>query len=243
MANSVAIVTGSGGGIGWEISSRLIRDGFSVFGIDSHEESDDMEVPGYTHTALNLTELSEAADIIHQLPLGTERNVLVNCAGIREICSISELSLALWSEVITVNVTAPFVLSREFGLRLRANKRPGSIINIASVAGLLGEPQRTAYVTSKHAIIGLTKELAIEFGMEGITANSVAPGVIRTPLTEQYYSDEHVLGKIRGGQFVPRDGSPSDVASAVSFLVSPEASFINGATLCVDGGWTAGKQL
>jgi len=243
VADAVAIVTGSLGGIGAAIVQRFLRDGFSVFGIDSRDDTNTSSERAYTHITSNLGDLGRTAKLIPQIPLGSEQNVLVNCAGIREICGISELSLALWTEVMTVNVTAPFLLSREFGLRVRADRRCGTIVNIASASGVLGEPQRTAYVTSKHALIGLTKELAIEFGESGITANSVAPGVIRTPLTEQYYSDENVLSKINAGQFVTRDGAPVDVAGAVSFLAGPDARFINGATICVDGGWTAGKRL
>ncbi|WP_233420892.1 SDR family NAD(P)-dependent oxidoreductase [Xenorhabdus nematophila] len=117
------------------------------------------------------------------------------------------------------------------------------MINIASVSGILGEPNRTAYVASKHAVIGLTKQLALEYGKYNIRVNAIAPGVIRTPLTERYYHDESQLEKIRKGQFLPSLGMPEDIAQAASFLASEGARFITGSTLILDGGWTIGKDL
>lgn len=117
------------------------------------------------------------------------------------------------------------------------------MVNLASVSGLMGEPDRTAYVSSKHAVIGLTKQLALEYGKHGIRVNAIAPGVIRTPLTESYYHDDSQLEKIKRGQFLPVLGETGDVAEAALYLTAPENRFVTGSTLVIDGGWTLGKDL
>lgn len=168
---------------------------------------------------------------------------LVNSAGLREICSIDGLTLSLWEEIFAVNVTATFVASQAFCNRVIRYGRAASVVNIASVSGLLGEPQRTAYVSSKHAVLGLTKQLAIEYGNANIRVNAVAPGVIRTQLTEAYFHDPSQLRRIDTGQFIQQYGTPDDVAHAVGFLLSNQSRFMTGSTLVIDGGWCAGKSL
>lgn len=122
-------------------------------------------------------------------------------------------------------------------------KRGGSVVTLSSVSGVLGEPNRNAYVASKHAAIGLTKCLAIDFAEKQIRVNSVAPGVIRTPLTEDYYSNPALLSKINKNYILNRTGDASDVSDVVSFLLSKKASFITGTTMFVDGGWSSFKDI
>lgn len=107
----------------------------------------------------------------------------------------------------------------------------------------MGEPDRTAYVSSKHAVIGLTKQLALEYGKHHIRVNAIAPGVIRTPLTEPYYDNPAQMEKIQRGQFLPVLGETQDVAKAAMYLTSSDARFVTGSTLVIDGGWTIGKDL
>jgi len=170
-------------------------------------------------------------------------NVLINCAGIREILSIEELTLSIWDEVFKTNVTAPFVASKAFCSALINHGLSGSIINIASTSGVLGEPHRTAYVASKHAVIGLTKQLAIEYGEFDIRVNAIAPGIIRTPMTEHYFNTEKQRQAVEQGQFIKHTGLPMDVAGAAMYLASNKARFLTGTTIVMDGGWTAGKRL
>ena len=167
-------------------------------------------------------------------------DVLVNNAGISCIAAAEHTTPQEFRRVLEVNLVAPFLMARAFGPSMLA-QRSGSIVNIASIAGLLGIADRSAYNTSKHGLIGLTRTLAAEWGGRGVRSNAVCPGWVKTEMdaTDQasgYYSDADITGRIPMGRFAYAD----DVASAVAFLADPEQSgFINGAALTVDGGWTS----
>ena len=118
-----------------------------------------------------------------------------------------------------------------------------SLVSVASVSGMMAEPKRTAYVSSKHALIGLTKCLAVELADRKIRANAVAPGVIETPLTESYFSDSNMLEKIKKAHLLGRAGLPEEVSEVVSFLLSDKSSFITGSVIHVDGGWASFKDI
>lgn len=117
------------------------------------------------------------------------------------------------------------------------------MINIASVSGLMAEPVRAAYVSSKHAVIGLTKQFAMEFGSMGIRVNSISPGVIQTELTEEYFQDDEMVQLIKDNHALHTWGQPSDIVSCMKHLASDEAYFITGSNFAIDGGWTVGKKL
>jgi NAD(P)-dependent dehydrogenase (short-subunit alcohol dehydrogenase family) len=119
----------------------------------------------------------------------------------------------------------------------------GAIVNLASTLGVVAASNRPAYTASKHAVVGLTKEMAMELGTKGIRVNAVGPGVIRTPLTERYFQDTDQAQRIRELHSMERWGEPDEVANAILFLASGDASFCTGSLLVVDGGWTAGKKL
>lgn len=240
-SNKLAIVTGASGGIGIEIAQAFLEQDYHVVGIDKN--NCDLVHEQYVHYSCDVRDFNRLHHLIEQLDF-QEHNALVNCVGIREICSISDLSVEKWQEVMDVNVSSVFVASKAFAEKIKNNEdTSGAIVNIASVSGLLGEPDRTAYVTSKHAVIGLTKQLAIEYSKFGIRANAVAPGVIRTPLTEQYFDDSEQLEKIRSGQFINHFATPKDITPLVMFLISQHSQFITGSTMTADGGWTAGKLI
>lgn len=164
----------------------------------------------------------------------------IYCAGIREICSFSKLSFEKWQEVFNVNLNSFFILIKLLSPKMLEDS---AIVNISSVSGMLAEPNRVAYVTSKHALIGLTKCLAIELAHKKIRVNSVAPGVIRTPLTEEYFNDSEKIEKINKNHILNRVGTTEEIANVILFLISPKASFITGSTLYADGGWTAFKDI
>lgn len=241
-SNKLTIVTGASGGIGSEIAQLFLLEGYEVIGIDKHS-NDVISNERYTHFNCDVRDYKELQSIIEKIEC-REINALINCVGIREICSISDLSIEQWEEVMAINVSSVFVSSKAFAEKIKLfPKSTGSIVTIASVSGLLGEPQRTAYVTSKHAVIGLTKQLAIEYGKYGIRANTVAPGVVRTSLTEHYYKDAEQLKKIASGQFIDYFATPEDIGPLVLFLTSEHSKFITGATMVADGGWSAGKMI
>jgi NAD(P)-dependent dehydrogenase (short-subunit alcohol dehydrogenase family) len=166
--------------------------------------------------------------------------VLVNNAGISSIAPAENTTATQFRRVLDVNLIAPFILSRVFGLIMLA-QGSGSIINIASIAGLVGISDRVAYNASKHGVIGLTRTLAAEWGGRGVRCNAVCPGWVKTPMdvadqAASGYTDTDITDRVPMGRFA----APDDIAAAVSFLADPDQSgFINGQAIAVDGGWTA----
>lgn len=167
-------------------------------------------------------------------------DVLVNNAGISLIAPAETISNADFRRVLEVNLVAPFLLAKAFGAEMLAAGR-GCIVNVASVAGLVGIADRVAYNASKHGLIGLTRTLAAEWGGRGVRVNAVCPGWVKTEMdaADQAaggYTDADIKGRIPMGRFA----TPDDIASAIAFLADEkESGFINGHTLAVDGGWTA----
>jgi NAD(P)-dependent dehydrogenase (short-subunit alcohol dehydrogenase family) len=167
-------------------------------------------------------------------------DVLVNNAGISLIAPAESISVADYRRVLEVNLVAPFLLAKAFGTRMLAAKR-GSIINVASVAGLVGIADRAAYNASKHGLIGLTRTLAAEWGGRGVRVNAVCPGWVKTEMDTAdqaagSYSDADIIGRVPMGRFA----TPDDISLAIAFLADErESGFINGHALTLDGGWTA----
>jgi NAD(P)-dependent dehydrogenase (short-subunit alcohol dehydrogenase family) len=167
-------------------------------------------------------------------------DVLVNNAGISTIVPAEETALSDWNRTLGVNLTGPFLTCREFGGEM-LRRGSGSIVNISSVAGLLGVSDRVAYNASKHGLIGLTRTLAAEWGGRGVRVNAVCPGWVKTEMDVEDqagggYTDADIEGRVPMARFA----SPEDIAQAVAFLADPQLSgFVNGHTLSVDGGWFA----
>jgi NAD(P)-dependent dehydrogenase (short-subunit alcohol dehydrogenase family) len=241
MSDKAAVVTGSASGIGLATCGGLLDAGYRVLGID-RSEWDGLH-PDYEHVVLDVTDFDRLAEVVGERFTPGDVNLLVTCAGQREICHTRQLSRTRFREILDVNTTAVFVASQAFCERLISGSATGNIVNIASVAGFLGEPNRTAYVSSKHATIGLTKQFAVDYAPFSIRANAVAPGVIRTPLTEQYFAHDEQLDRILQGQLVRDIGAVGDVVRAVLFLADPEATFVTGSTVFIDGGWSAAKVI
>jgi meso-butanediol dehydrogenase/(S,S)-butanediol dehydrogenase/diacetyl reductase len=156
---------------------------------------------------------------------------------------VLDLSLAEWQRVMGVNATGTFLCSQAFARAVIARSGKAAIVNLASTLGVVAAPNRAAYTASKHAVVGLTKQMAMELGAKGIRVNAVGPGVIRTAMTERYFDDPAYVRRVEGLHALERCGGPDEVAKAILFLASDEASFCTGTTLMVDGGWTAGKAL
>jgi NAD(P)-dependent dehydrogenase (short-subunit alcohol dehydrogenase family) len=167
-------------------------------------------------------------------------DVLVNNAGISLISPAEDTSLAQWQRVMNINLQGPFLLSQALGRQMLA-RGSGSIVNVASVAGLGGVIHRSAYNASKHGLIGLTRTLAAEWGGRGVRVNAVCPGWIKTEMDiadqgSGAYSDADIVNRVPMARFA----RPEDVASAIAFLADSEHNnFVNGISLPVDGGWTA----
>jgi NAD(P)-dependent dehydrogenase (short-subunit alcohol dehydrogenase family) len=253
-----AIVTGGGSGIGRAIAEALAHDGAAVGVVDLLPE-------GGRHTVETITEaggravfaradVSQWADVdavIGKLvaslgPLG----ILVNAAGILDgYAPVHELSPAVWTRVIAINLSGTFfACKRALEEMLPAGR--GRIINLASVAGLIGDGGGPAYVASKHGVVGLTRQLAVNAAARGVTVNAICPGPIQTGLransTAILGAEAPVMRGVGGDEAAikavtpaGRRGTVEEIAATARFLASEEAGYITGHTLVIDGGWTA----
>ena len=169
---------------------------------------------------------------------------LVNNAGISLIMPAEQTSAAQWQRVMAINLFGPFLLCRYLGAQM-LKRGSGSIVNVASIAGLAGVSHRSAYNASKHGLVGLTKTLAAEWGGRGVRVNAVCPGWIKTEMDAAdqgagAYSDTDIIDRVPLARFARAD----DVAEAIAFLLDANRSgFINGISLPVDGGWLADAEL
>jgi meso-butanediol dehydrogenase/(S,S)-butanediol dehydrogenase/diacetyl reductase len=242
-----AIVTGGASGIGAACVRAFYAEGAIVAIADADVKAAANLAAEFASDrvyakALDVTDRVAVEAFITEAASRTGRlDVLVNSAGIREIIPVLDLDPAMWHRVVAVNLDGTFHMSQVFARAARAAGRPAAIVNLSSSAGLMGVPNRAAYVAAKHAIVGLTREMAMELGPCGIRVNAVAPGSVRTPLTERYFSDPELVRKLNASHPLGRVADPSEIACAILFLASDEAGFITGATLPVDGGYTAGK--
>ncbi len=245
------LVTGAASGIGRQVAMAFAEEGARVAVADIDQAAveataADIRKKGAEAHAFTLDVVKP--DAVRDFIAGAESvlgrlDVLANCAGVREISPLLDLSFEDWQRTMGINVTGSFLPSQAFARRLIALGKPGRIVNIASTLGLVATPERVAYVTSKHAVVGLTKALAMELAPNNIRVNAVAPGVIRTPMTERYFQDAETSQKIRNIHAMGRWGETQEVANAMLFLASEASSFTTGAVLTVDGGWTLGKKM
>jgi 3-oxoacyl-[acyl-carrier protein] reductase len=239
--DKVAVVTGAGRGIGRAIALRLAQEGADVAVIDliaaNAEETAGMVRSLGRRAAIYVTDVSNP-EAVQQAINGTiealgNLHVLVNNAGITRDMLIIKMKDEDWQKVLNVNLTSAFLCSK-FAVKHMMRQRYGRIVNMASVVGLAGQAGQTNYAASKAGLIGFTKSLAKEVGSRGITVNAVAPGFIPTALTD-VLPDEQRVAAI-GATPLGRLGTVEDIASAVAFIASDEASFITGQVLAVDGG-------
>jgi len=238
--NAVALVTGASSGIGRAIAIRLARDGYYVcIHYNNNEE-------GAKHTLSQMPEGSgqliqfdvknskavEAGLEVLAKSLGERQiSVLVNNAGIHNDTLLGLMSDEAFDSVIQTNVHGPFYLMR-WCIRKMIRSRKGIIVNIASLAGQTGNPGQFNYAASKGALIAMTKSLSMEVGSRGIRVNAVAPGLIKTEMISQIPGLEEFKKRIPLG----RVGTADEVAGCVSFLCSPDSSYITGHTISVNGG-------
>jgi NAD(P)-dependent dehydrogenase (short-subunit alcohol dehydrogenase family) len=252
----LALVTGAGSGIGRACALALGKRGFALAVIDLDEGSareTASQIPGakaYRADVSNAAQVEAAlgAAVADLGPL----EVLVNNAGILDgYFNVDEMDHAVWRKVIDVDLTSVFLMSKR-ALREMLPRGRGRIINMASVAGLNGTGGGAAYIAAKHGVVGLTRQMAVTYGARGITVNCVCPGPIPTGLRPHSQAilgpgvpdmsgrgvavnDDQVRALVPAGV----RGTVEDIANAVGFLASPEASYINGHSLVVDGGWRA----
>ena len=242
LSDRVAIVTGSGRGIGRAIALKLAELGASVVvndvGETSPVDSVAEEIRAMNRQSLAIladVSLSSDVDSMVETAVATygRVDILVNNAGITRDQIVLRMSDEDWDRVISVNLKSVFLCTRAV-LRQMIRQRWGRIVNIASIVGIVGNAGQANYASAKAGIIGFTRTIAKEVASRGITANAIAPGFIDTQMTQQL--DENQRQELQRRIPVGCLGSPRDVAEAVAFLASEEASYITGQVLNVDGG-------
>ena len=240
----LALVTGASRGIGASVAERLCRDGYAVAAVGcSHPELAEnlcakLRDAGGCAYAFR-ADLSREEDVTRLLAsvketFGRTPDILVNNAGIAKSGVLADMTAEDFDRMFAVNVRGMFLLCRAlYDDMVRA--RYGRIVNVSSMWGVVGASCEVLYSASKAAVIGFSKALALELAPSGVTVNAVAPGVIRTDMLNCY--DEDTLQELAEETPVGRLGTPEDIAAAVSFLVSEEASFITGQVLGANGGF------
>jgi NAD(P)-dependent dehydrogenase (short-subunit alcohol dehydrogenase family) len=186
--------------------------------------------------ALDITDIAAAESALAALPAF---DILLNSAGAARHSAATETTADDFDLVADINFRAAYFLTRTVAARLLSENRPGSLINISSQMGHVGGIDRAVYAATKHALEGMTKSMAIEWGPHGIRVNTIAPTFIRTPMTEQTFSSPERAAWIASKIKLGRIGEVTDIMGAVVFLASDAAALITGTSLLVDGGWTA----
>ncbi|EWH09710.1 3-ketoacyl-(acyl-carrier-protein) reductase [Catenovulum agarivorans DS-2] len=234
----VALVTGASRGIGKAIALKLVAAGAKVVGTATSEKgaaaiSEYLGEHG-KGMVLNVTDDASIASVFEQIKADFgDVDVLVNNAGITRDNLLMRMKEAEWTDIIDTNLTSVFKLSKAV-TRAMMKKRNGRIVNIGSVVGSTGNPGQANYCAAKAGLIGFTKAMAKEVASRGITVNSVAPGFIDTDMTKELNDDQKntIFAQIPAGRL----GQPEEIAAAVLFLASPEAAYITGETIHVNGG-------
>lgn len=233
-----ALVTGGANGIGLAVSKELAACGASVWvlDLDAAQAAEAAAAIGGHAAAVDVTDRVSLERVFSQLP---PLDIAVANAGTAIVASLAETTQAIWDRTIALNLTGLFHTVQLAAEKMRPRRR-GSIVLMASTNSYDGEPSLTAYNASKAGVLGILHTVANELGPYGIRVNAVNPGLIRTRLTQAAFDDAIIKEYFR---HVPlgRGGEPEEVARAVAFLASGEASFITGATLLIDGGQMAGK--
>lgn len=249
MEQKVAMVTGAGMGIGAAIARSLASDGRAVVVADIDAEAAAHGARRLSAEGFDAWPLAMDVGDAESVAAGFEAvrgkfgrcDILVNNAGIAKTYPFLDCPMAHWDRVLAVNVTGPLMCAQH-AARMMRERGWGRIVNMTSVSGMRASAGRTAYGTSKAALIGLTRQMAVELAEFGITANGVSPGPIDTPLTLAHHSQATRANYARS---IPaaRYGTPDEVAGAVSYLASERAAFITGHILPVDGGFMAAGLL
>ncbi|KAL6233237.1 hypothetical protein BDW75DRAFT_242201 [Aspergillus navahoensis] len=249
LQDKVAVITGCSSGIGLASAELFLELGAKVFGIDIQQPPQVLaENERFRHGAFNLLEAASAEGIIRETVSTFGRvDIILNIAGARDnFAGLDKVDMETWNKVMMVNVTMPALLSKHAVSEFKRQGSEGSIVNVSSKAGLSGAIAGTAYTTSKHAIIGLTKNVAWRFHNDGIRCNTICPGGFLTAGTQAIdwnAMDQDAMEVLRPvlRLHARPDGSradPREAANLMAFLCSPAAKQINGAVIPIDNAWS-----
>ena len=252
LKDKVAVVTGGASGIGEAIAKAFAAAGAFVYAADS-DAKNGKRVAAEINDAkqhaffldLDLTDgasCSAVADVVHEE--WDHLDILVNNAGIGHVGTILDTTEEDLDRLFAVNVRGMFDLTKAF-IPLMIDRRYGVIINVASIGGVVAIKERIAYCTTKFAVVGFTKCLALDHALDGIRANCVCPGRVETPFVKarigEYPDPEKAYREMAATQALGRMGTPEEIAASVLYLASDEAAFVTGTALLIEGGFTVGK--
>jgi NAD(P)-dependent dehydrogenase (short-subunit alcohol dehydrogenase family) len=249
LKDKVAVVTGAGSGMGKEIAALFAKEGAKVVIADINMETLEQVAAEIgadggvtTPVVANVTKEQDVQDMIDAAinTYGT-LDILVNNAGIMDnFLPAAEVTDELWEKVFAVNATGPMRAIRK-ALPIFIEKGAGIIINIASAGGLLGSRAGASYTASKHAVVGLTKNVGFQYANLGIRCNAIAPGAVNTNIgTTIYHPSQFGMERSMAGiNLNPRVGEPGEIAKVALFLACDDSSFVNGTVITADAGWTA----
>jgi meso-butanediol dehydrogenase/(S,S)-butanediol dehydrogenase/diacetyl reductase len=245
-AGRVAVVTGAASGIGRAVAGQLAEEGATIVAVDISpvDLSALASVPGVEHDLVH-TDVASADDVRRLASVIAKRHgrvdVLVNCAGVHELGTAESIDDAQWERLIGINLTGTFWVCRSLIPLLTAPG--GAIVNLASAAGIVSFPGNASYSASKGGVVALTRNLAIDCAARGVRANCVCPYSIDGPMMDRHFTSQPDPAAARAAAErstpMARLGQPEEVALAVAFLASADASYITGVALPVDGGYLA----
>jgi len=248
LEGKVAIVTGSDRGIGRGIAISLAKDGCKIV-VNSHKDSKDAheavdEIKRLGSDAIFvIADVSKENDVKNLIGKAIKEfgklDIMVNNAGILIFGTVVSLTEKEWNRQMDVNLKGVFLCTKYAVQQMLKQGKGGRIINISSIAGLVGFPGISAYCASKGGVTEFTREVALDHAKEGITVNAINPGVVVTDMTKSMLQDKATSTSLLDNTPVGRFGQPEDIGNAAVFLALDESSFITGHNLVVDGGWTA----
>jgi 2-keto-3-deoxy-L-fuconate dehydrogenase len=252
LKEKVALVTGAGSGIGAAIAETLAAAAAHVFVADRDERGGRETVAAITKTAgqaefipLDVTDEAQCEQARQTVHGRFKRlDILVNNAGIGHVGTLLQTNGADLDRIYGVNVRGVFNVTKAF-LPAMIERKYGVIINMASIGGVVAVRDRLAYTTSKFAVVGMTKALALDHALDGVRVNCICPGRVETPFVKarlaEYPDPEKAYREMASTQAIGRMAKPEEIAAAALYLASDESSFVTGTDFIIDGGWSAGK--
>jgi NAD(P)-dependent dehydrogenase (short-subunit alcohol dehydrogenase family) len=243
LTNKIAIVTGGGSGIGRCVAIAFSEFGARVLIADIDKKATDLVVSEIkaargeaTAIRVDVTQPNEVQEMVNLAVEAYGRiDILFNNAGINIRGPAESFSLEDWNKVIAVNLTGMFNCAQAVG-KVMIQQGGGKIINTASVSAKLGHPGNLAYAAAKHGVVGMTKVMAVEWGKYGVNVNSIAPGVIKTPMTMKAFADPKKYQELVSKVPLGRLGEPDDLIGTVIFLASQASNYVTGQTIYIEGG-------